>query len=342
MISILRPLVKAIAFTVITILATGLLALTIANKGNGNSASYLARFTDVTSLNPGDDVRMSGVRIGQVEDIAVVDGNVAEVEFTVDKRWALTAQVTATIKFRNLIGQRYISLDQGAESAGGGTLAEGATIPLDRTRPALDLTAMFNGFKPLFQALDPEQVNKLSMEIVQVLQGEGGTVDSLINHIGSLTTTLAQKDEVIGRVITNLTMIIGRLDERGDELSKLVQTTQQLVSGLAKDAGPIGEAIDGLSRLTNVTAGLLAEGREPLRRDIDALGALSKTLADNTPAFEAFLKNLPVKYETIGRTASYGSWLNLYLCSITTDVPPAPGQTPGDIGLPVTDARCRP
>ncbi|GGS48140.1 MULTISPECIES: MCE family protein [Actinokineospora] len=347
MISLVRPLVKALIFTVVTVLATGLLAITIANKGTDDAAVYLARFTDVTSLNPGDDVRMSGVRIGQVEDISVVDGaegggGVAEVEFTVDRRWPLSAQVTATLKFRNLIGQRYISLDQGPASAGGGTLAEGATIPLDRTRPALDLTAMFNGFKPLFQALNPEQVNKLSMEIVQVLQGEGGTVDSLIAHIGSLSTTLAEKDEVIGRVITNLNTVIGRFDERGDELSKLIETTQQLVSGLAKDAVPIGEAIQGLSELTTATAGLLADGREPLRRDIEALGALSKTLADNTPAFEAFLSNLPVKYETIGRTASYGSWLNLYLCSITTDVPPAPGQTPADIGLPVTDARCRP
>ncbi|MFC5289403.1 MCE family protein [Actinokineospora guangxiensis] len=347
MISIVRPLLKSLVFAVVTILATGLLAITIANKGSGDTAAYLARFTDVTSLNPGDDVRMSGVRIGQVESVAVAedtgaDGAVAEVEFTVDRRWPLAAQVTATVKFRNLIGQRYISLDQGPAAAGGGTLAEGATIPLDRTRPALDLTAMFNGFKPLFQALDAEQVNKLSLEIVRVLQGEGGTVDSLVGHIGSLTTTLAKKDEVIGRVITNLTTVIGRVDERGDELSELVLTTQQLVSGLAEDAGPIGEAIDGLAELTTATAGLLADGREPLRRDIDALGALSKTLADNTPAFEAFLRNLPVKYETIGRTASYGSWLNLYLCSVDTDVPPAPGQTPGDIGLPVTDARCRP
>ncbi|MGW5055360.1 MCE family protein [Actinokineospora sp. NPDC004072] len=342
MTSILRPLLKSLVFTVVTVLATGLLAVTIANDGDGDAATYLARFTDVTSLNPGDDVRMSGVRIGQVEDIEVVEGNVAEVEFTADRRWPLNAQVTATVKFRNLIGQRYISLDQGPAAAGGATLADGATIPLERTRPALDLTAMFNGFKPLFQALDPEQVNKLSLQIVQVLQGEGGTVDSLIAHIGSLTTTLAQKDEVIGRVITNLNTVIGRFDERGDELSKLIQTTQQLVSGLAKDAVPIGEAIEGLADLTTATAGLLAEGREPLRRDIQALGALSKALADNTPAFEAFLANLPVKYETIGRTASYGSWLNLFLCSISTDVPPAPGQAPGDIGLPVTEARCRP
>ncbi|GAA2992378.1 MCE family protein [Actinokineospora diospyrosa] len=333
------PLLKGALFTVVTVLATLVLGVTIANKGTGDTATYQARFTDVTSLNPGDDIRMAGVRVGQVRGISVVDRRFSEVEFDVDRRYALAPSVTATVRFRNLIGQRYIALDQGI---GSGKLAEGATIPLERTRPAVDLTAMFNGFKPLLRALSPDDVNKLSMEIVQVLQGEGGTVGDLVRHIGSLTTTLAEKDDVIGRVIGNLNTVLSQVDAKDDQLSTLVLTTQQLVSGLAKDAEPIGDAIDGIAALTNATAGLLEQGREPLRRDIDALGSLSKSLADNTPEFEKFLTALPVKYEAIGRTASYGSWLNFYLCSATTDVAPAPGQGPGDIGIPITDARCRP
>ncbi|WP_091457420.1 MlaD family protein [Actinokineospora iranica] len=332
------PIVKGLIFTVITVLATSLLGITIANKGTGDALTYRARFSDVTSLNPSDDIRMAGVRVGQVTDIKIVDRRFSEVEFEVDRRWALSPTVTATIKFRNLIGQRYIALDQGT---GSGSLKEGTLIPMERTRPALDLTAMFNGFKPLFQALSPEDVNKLSMEVVQVLQGEGGTVESLLKHIGSLTTTLAQKDDVFGRVVGNLNTVLGQMNSRGDQFSALVLTTQELVSGLARDAKPIGEAIDGIAALTTATSGLLEQGREPLRRDIDALGALSKTLADNSPAFDKFIANLPIKYEAIGRTASYGSWLNFYLCSASTDAPPAPGQSPGDIGLPVTDARCR-
>ncbi|OLR92097.1 MCE family protein [Actinokineospora bangkokensis] len=334
--SVTGPLVKGLIFTVVTVVATLVLGITIANKGNGDTLDYSAKFTDVTSLNVGDDVRMSGVRVGQVEDIEVVDRRFSRVEFTVDKRWALSPTVIATVKFRNLIGQRYISLDQGT---GTGTLPEDAEIPLDRTRPALDLTAMFNGFKPLFQALSPDDVNKLSLEVVQVLQGEGGTVDSLLTHVASLTSTLADKDDVIGRVITNLNTVLSQVNSQGDQLSSLLLTTQQLVSGLAKDSKPIGDALSGIAALTTSTSQLLAEGREPLRRDIDALGALSGTLADNTPQFEKFLQNLPGKYEAIGRLASYGSWLNFYLCSASTDVKPAPGQS--GVGLPITAARCR-
>ncbi|WP_156756815.1 MCE family protein [Actinokineospora pegani] len=336
--SLTGPLIKGLIFTVVTVLATTILGITIANKGGGSTLAYFAKFSDVTSLNVGDDIRMSGVRVGQVEDIEIVDRRFSQVEFTVDRRWALAPTVVATVKFRNLIGQRYIALEQGT---GTGTLPEDAVIPLDRTRPALDLTAMFNGFKPLFQALSPEDVNKLSLEVVQVLQGEGGTVDSLLTHIGSLTSTLAAKDDVIGRVITNLNSVLGQVDSQGDQLSSLLLTTQQLVSGLAKDATPIGNAIAGLAELSDSTAGLLEQGREPLKRDIDALGQFSNTLANNTPQFEKFLQNLPIKYEAIGRMASYGSWLNFYLCSVNTDARPGPGQGPGDIGLPITAARCR-
>ena len=127
----------------------------------------------------------------------------AEVRFTVDAARTLPASVTATIKYRNLVGQRYIALAQGTGPVGR-TLAAGQTVPLAHTTPALDLTALFNGFKPLFQALAPEDVNQLANEVVQVLQGEDTTVDSLLAHTASLTTTLAAKDEVIGQVIDNL------------------------------------------------------------------------------------------------------------------------------------------
>jgi phospholipid/cholesterol/gamma-HCH transport system substrate-binding protein len=329
------PLLKGLAFAVVTVLATALLAFTIANQGSGDTVTYRARFTDATSVNPGDDIRMSGVRIGQVEGVQVVDRRLVEVEFSVDRDRRLSAGVTATIKFRNLIGQRYISLDQGS---GEGTLTPGSLISLERTRPALDLTAMLGGFKPLFQALSPKDVNQLAFEIVQVLQGEGSTVDSLLQHTAALTGTLAEKDQVIGQVITNLNTVLQQVNARGDKLSTLVTTTQQLVSGLAKDAGPIGEAIDGLADLTTSTASLLRDGRDPLKKDIVALGDLSKNLADGTPAFEAFITNLPKKYESLGRTLSYGTWLNVFICSVDTNIPPAPG---GPLpGIPLTEPRC--
>jgi phospholipid/cholesterol/gamma-HCH transport system substrate-binding protein len=310
------PLIKGLVFALVTGLATAVLAVSIANTNVGDTISYAARFTDVTSLNPGDDVRIRGVRVGQVDELSVVDHNLALVRFSVDRSMALPHDVTATIKYRNMVGQRYIALDRG-EKLATDLQPPDEQIPLARTRPALDLTDLFNGFKPLFQALSPKDVNDLSGEIVQVLQGEGGTVDSLLRHTGSLTTTLANRDQVIGQVIDNLNSVLGTINGQGDALSTLVTTLQQLVSGLAGDREAIGGAIEGLAELTSATAGLLDQARQPLKDSISGLGMLASNLVSGSAELEQFLVATPEKFDTLGRTASYGSWLNFYLCEAT-------------------------
>jgi phospholipid/cholesterol/gamma-HCH transport system substrate-binding protein len=339
---VLAPLLKLIAFAVVTILATTLLAVTIANVNLADATDYKARFTDVTALNEGDDVRIAGVRVGQVDEIKVADRKIAEVAFSIDGDRKLPASVTATIKYRNLVGQRYIALEAGTGDTAA-VLAEGGTIPLERTKAALDLTVLFNGFKPLFQALSPEDVNKLSFEIIQVLQGEGSTIDSLLKHTASLTSTLASKDKVIGEVVGNLNTALDTVNSRDEDFNNLVVTLQQLVSGLAQDRQPIGDAITALGDLTNATAGLLEQGREPLKNDIAQLGIVSKTLADNEALVDGMLQRLPNKLETITRTATYGSWFNFFLCEGTgkVSVPPVINDPIPITALPVTQQRCR-
>ncbi|MGI8666160.1 MAG: MCE family protein [Jatrophihabitans sp.] len=332
------PLIKSAIFILVTVLATAVLAVSIAN-GSGGGHRFVAEFTDVTSLNPGDDVRMAGVRIGQVSSISVTDRRIAKVHFSVDSDVTLASTVTAAIRYRNLVGQRYIALDQGAGSPAS-QLATGSTIGLDRTQPALDLTTLFNGFQPLFQALDPEQVNQLSYEVIQVFQGEGSTIDNLLNQTATLTSTLAGKDQVIGEVIDNLNSVLGTVNSHGDQLSTMVVTLQQLVSGLSADRGAIGSAITGIAGLTGSVSGLLQQGRQPLQQAIDSLGALSGNLADQSPALNQFLQNLPVKLNAIGKLASYGSWLNFYLCSVTGRIP-VPSGYYGGVGVQPVEARCR-
>ncbi|RKT57798.1 MCE family protein [Saccharothrix australiensis] len=340
--SLVAPLVKLAVFATVTVLATALLAVTISNTGFTGTSSYTARFTDVTALNEGDDIRIAGVRVGQVEDVRVVERRLAEVEFTVDGERSLPRSVTATIKYRNLVGQRYVALEHGVGDAS--PLRPGDVIPLERTRPALDLTVLFNGFKPLFQALDPDDVNQLSNEIVQVLQGEGGTIDGLLRHTASLTSTLAARDRVIGEVVTNLNTVLDTVNSRTDQVSTLVATLQELTAGLAGDRQPIGEAISALGDLTGATAGLLAESRQPLKDDIADLGLVSRTLADHEAVVEGVLQRLPTKLESMARTASYGSWFNFYLCEATGQltVPPVVSDPVPVTALPVTQARCRP
>ncbi|MEO6085997.1 MAG: MCE family protein [Umezawaea sp.] len=340
-----RPaLVKMVVFAAVTVTLTWVLGATIANVGGSGDSSYTARFTDVVGLNVGDDVRMSGVRVGRVTSIEVADRTLADVGFEVDAQRVLPAGVSAVIRYRNLIGQRYVALDVGVGDVGA-TLPPGGRIPVERTRPALNLTVLFNGFKPLFEALSPDEVNQLSYEIIQVLQGEGGTIDSLLAHTASLTTALADKDEVIGQVIDNLNSVLGTVNARGPQLSGLITQVQQLATGLAEQRRPIGDAISALGDLTSATAGLLTDVRPPLKGDIAALGLLSANLGDSGQMLDELLIGLPGNLQAFTRTASYGSWFNFFLCqmsgsvgiaSLGVEVPIAP--------LPTTSmpARCGP
>jgi phospholipid/cholesterol/gamma-HCH transport system substrate-binding protein len=337
--SLAKPLIFSAIFVVVTVAATTVLGLSIANTGVGGSTGYYATFSDVTGLQTGDDVDIAGVRIGQVTSIAVTDRNLARVGFTVEQGYALPVSVTATIFYKDLIGDRYVELAPGTGPPGQ-DLTPHSTIPLSQTTPALDLTELFNGFQPLFEALSPGDVNQLAAEIIQVLQGEGTTMDSLLSNVGSLTTTLADRSKVIDSVISNLGRVVATINARGGELTSLVTTLQQLVSGLAADRQPIGNAISAMSNLTNATAGLLQRANPPITADIDSLGALSATLAGNSPEISTFLRNLPVKETDIARLSSYGSWFNLYECSATvTGVQEAYGPAPA--GIPVAASRCK-
>ncbi|MCP3819248.1 MCE family protein [Streptomyces sp. A3M-1-3] len=307
------PLVRFLVFAVVTALATALLAATIVNVSFTPEHTYRAVFSDVTSLEEGDDIRVAGVRVGEVEDIAIKDRTLAEVTFTVTRDRPLFITTGAVIRYRSLVGQRYIALTDGA---GGGSeqLRPGGRIPLSRTQPALDLNALLGGFKPLFAALSPKDVNQLATEIIKTLQGEGGTVNSLLAHTASLTTTLADRDKLIGSVVDNLNEVLTTLDKRGTRFSALLKQLQRVISGLSADRKPIGDSLVNIGALTDATSGLLKDARPPLRDDIAELSDLTGTLNKNEKTVEGVLKRLPGKLNKLTGTASYGSWFNFYLC----------------------------
>jgi len=317
------PLIKLIIFAVVTIFLTAVLAISIANYAGGGT-KFKAIFTDVTSLNSGDDVRVAGVRVGTVADVKIIDRRLAEVSFTVSDRDWLPASTIATIRYRNLVGQRYIELAQGTGEQGR-KLNAGATIGLAHTHPALNLTDLFNGFRPLFQTLTADDVNKLSYEIIQVFQGESGTIDDLVSTTASLTNKLADKDAVFGELVTNLSKVMQTVSTRNDQLDALIVNTDALVTGLAAERGTIGSAVQSLGGLADVTAQLLAATTPSLQGSIGGLRELTGTIDERRGELNQALANLPVKMEKLGRVGSYGSWFQFYLCGI--DIVAGPGYS---------------
>ncbi|GAB2484750.1 Mce/MlaD family protein [Jatrophihabitans fulvus] len=322
---VVPQLIKLIIFLVVTTLTTLVLAATIANRSFGDAANYKAIFSDVTGLNEGDDVRIAGVRVGTVQSITILkrdegrQQSVAEVEFSVQKSRPLPTTATATMRYRNLVGQRYIDVERGA-GASNKMLEAGGTIPLSQTAPAVDLTVLFQGFQPLTQGLDASTLNQLSYEIIQTLQGESGSLTNLLANVAELTNALADKDKVIGSVIDNLSSVLDAVGQRDAELTQLVVQLRNFISGLAQDRTTIGNALDGINDLTTSTAGLLTKIRAPLRSDIIELNGLVANLNRNKSTTQFVLTQIPPTVAGLIRTASYGSWFNFYLCSLSGEL----------------------
>jgi phospholipid/cholesterol/gamma-HCH transport system substrate-binding protein len=311
-------LTKLLVFIVVTTLATGVLVVTIGNVSFSGSTDYKAEFVDATGVVKGDDIRIAGVKVGNVKDVEIVDRSRALVTFSVEDGTAVTGATNASIRYRNLVGQRYISLSQ--EIGDAEALDEGATIPVAQTSPALDLTVLFNGFKPLFQALSPADLNKLSYEIIQVFQGEGGTLEGLLAHTASVTQTLASRDQVIGDLIDNLNQVLDHIGDRDDQLTELIQTYRTFVGGLKDDREAILGSLDQVSQLSSETAGLVSGIREPFVEDISQLRRLASNIDENKGEIDRALQVLPIKLRKVGRTAIYGSWFNFYLCNFQAKV----------------------
>jgi phospholipid/cholesterol/gamma-HCH transport system substrate-binding protein len=273
---------------------------------------YRALFSDVSGLETGQFVRIAGVEVGKVKKITVQHDDTALVEFSADDSVVLTEGSRAVIRYDDLIGGRYLALEDGA----GGTrkLRPGATIPMSNTSPALDLDALIGGFRPLFRALDPDQVNALSGQLIEAFQGQGGTISSFFQQTSALTNTLADRDQLIGQVITNLNTVIGSLGDQSTQFATAVDSLSQLIGTLSDRKEDISNSVAYTNAAAGSIADLLAQARPPLQTVVHQTDRTAGLVVADHGYVDDLLTTLPDKYQTLDRLGLYGDFFSFYLC----------------------------
>ncbi len=309
------PVAKLVAFAVVAALVLLTIAGTISPIGStGDRTGYSAEMTSASRVVVGDDVRVAGVTAGTVREVSVTRDGQALVRFDVESDLEVTTATRVEIRYLNLVGDRYLALVPAAEGEQvAAPAAQDPEVPIgvDRTTPALDLNAVLGGFKPLFTALEPAQVNALALDIVQTLQGDGSTVQALISHTADLTTGLAERDQLISDTIVSLDAAVGTVSQRHTELAQIVSALQTFVGGLDGQRATVASALENLVEMTGLTADLVDDAGPALTADITALGQVAGTLAEpaNREMVEHVLDHVPDKLLRLTRTASYGSFL---------------------------------
>ena len=303
---------RVVVFTVVSLLFMFGLLTVFGQFRFDSRASYRAVFSNVSGLKGGNFVRIAGVEVGKVKDLTLHKDGTVTIDFAVDRQLTLTEGTTASIRYENLIGDRYLALEEGPGSVR--KLLPGQTIPLSRTAPALDVDALIGGFRPLFRALDPEQVNALSGELLRVFQGQGGTISSVLAQTSALTTTLAGRDQLIGEVITNLNTVVGTFATRDTQFADGLDKLSQLVQGLAERKSDIAAGVSNINTAAGSVADLLAVAREPIKQTVQQTDRVSGQIEADHDYVDDLVKTLPDAYQILSRNGLYGDYFGFYLC----------------------------
>ncbi|HET7742157.1 MAG TPA: MCE family protein [Mycobacterium sp.] len=327
-------------FVMVCLLGTFVLLTLFAQLRFQKEATYRADFTSVSGLQAGDFVRIAGVEVGKVKNISLNKERLAVVEFTADDSVVLTEGSQAAVRYDNPIGGRFMELREGTGSLK--RLNPGQAISKDRTEPALDLDALVGGFRPLFRALDPDQVNLLTGQLIDAFQGQGGTISSFLSQTAALTNTLADRDALIGQVIGNLDTVLGSMSKQSDQFAKAVDSLSELVDGLAERRTDISDAVAYTNAVSGSVADMLSQARPPLKTGVEQSDRIGSIVVADHEYFDNLLKTLPDAYQRLARQGLQGDFFSFYICDLLVKVNGKGGQ-PVYIKLAGQDSgRCAP
>ncbi|MEE2853284.1 MAG: virulence factor Mce family protein [Actinomycetota bacterium] len=315
-------IVKLSIFSVVLLVFTVMIIVVFGQMRFDRTSKYSAEFSNVSGLRAGQFVRASGVEVGKVDTVELVDGGKrARVKFNVDRSIPLYQSTSAQIRYLDLIGNRYLELKRGQGEGADKVLPPGGFIPLARTQPALDLDALIGGFKPLFRALDPQKVNTIATALVTVFQGQGGTINDILDQTAQLTNQLGERDQAIGEVIKNLNTVLDTTVRHRQQFDQTINNLEVLITGLKDHGDQLAGGTAHISNATGTVADLLAEDRGLLHKTLNYLDAVQQPLIDQQDQLQDYLKKVPTALNMIGRAiGSYGDFVNFYACDITLKI----------------------
>ena len=311
-------LIRVGIFTTVMLLVAAALVVVFGEFRFASTHIYRATFLTASRLKTGQDVRISGIPVGTVKSISLRPDNSVDVSFDVNKRYQLYTSTRALIRYENLVGDRYLEIASGPGDLH--KLPPGGTIAQDHTQPALDLDALLGGLRPVLKGLDGDKVNEISGAIIELLQGQGGALSQMLSHTSAFTQNLAARDQLIGEVIEHLNTVLGTIDAKGTQFDSSVDELQQLISGLAENRDPIAGAIGPLASAESDLTDMLGKSRRPLQGVLENVRPLATEFDNRRDEVNEVIDPLEENYLRLNALGAYGSFFNIYYCSIRIKV----------------------
>jgi phospholipid/cholesterol/gamma-HCH transport system substrate-binding protein len=323
----MRTAIKFGAFVLVCLTFTMYLAFTI---GNVSVTDPLARdyytlnanFDDITGLLINDNVKIAGVVVGKVKGIEIVGGR-ARVTFTVRKGVALADDTKAAVRWRNLIGQRYVYLYPGKNTVT--RLVNGKDIAT--TTSVVDLGELFNRLGPIVASIDNRQVNDFLDTMTQALDGNQDKLGKAIDDLAVLMKGLASRDQSIGRLVENLNTVAGVITNRDQQIRVMLDNLVLISATFSANTQVLDTALKEFGDFSTNLHAILANNSTEIDGIISNLDLITTdVVAPKLAELDSALKGVDAAARSIFDSSRLGEWLNQAILCFDTG-PPPPGMT---------------
>lgn len=306
-------LIKVLVFSTIAAMLTVLLGVKLANS-RLFADTYLmqAEFEDATGVLIGDSVKLAGVDVGRVEKAEIANGK-AVITFNLDKTVELPKDSTIALRWRNVLGQRFLYVYPGDDTE---IYEEGQRIPVEQTEDVSDIGQFLNRLGPVLKAIDPEQANAFLDSVNTALTGNEQDVRQLIDDGAELASTLAAEGKNIKGLLSSADEVVGAFASQDEALGQIFDDLDEVGGVLARRTKDINSLVTDFAVVQRQLNGLAQRNSENIDETLGDLNTVATTLAKNRQQLAYTLDTLPLGVAGYFQTSSWGEYFNVRLVSI--------------------------
>jgi phospholipid/cholesterol/gamma-HCH transport system substrate-binding protein len=281
----------------------------------GGGDTYYASFTEAGGLKANDEVRIAGVRVGQVREVAL-DGDEVKVEFQVDRGAELGSQTLANIRVKTLLGSMYLDLDP----AGPGELDPESTIPVQRTTAPYDVVEAFSGLADTSERIDTDQLATSLDTLASLMESTPEEFQGALRGMSALSQNIAARDQQLNELLGNMQKVSKVLADRNGDLITLMDDGDKLFRALVARREAVHNLLTATSRLSQELTALVRQTREDLKPALDHLDSVLDMLRKNQENLDNSLRLMAPFYRVFANTLGNGPWFDTYI----QNLPPVP------------------
>ena len=281
----------------------------------GGGDTYHAMFTEAGGLKVNDEVRIAGVRVGKVDEIALA-GDEVRVSFKVDDAADFGPDTRAAIKVKTILGAMFLAL----EPAGGGQLDEGATIPVARTSSPFDVVEAFEGLASTSEQIDTDQLAESLTTLADLTRNTPDEFRGALSGLSRLSANIAEKDAQLNTLLVNLERVSTVLDERDEDIIALMEDSDVLFRALVARRDAVHDLLVSSTRLSKELTTLIRQSREDLKPALAHLENVVAVLNKNEDNLDSSLRLMAPFYRVFANTLGTGPWFDTWIANF----PPVP------------------